>query len=392
MMKRIVLFSCLFLFIFAPAYAYDAVETSAKQAIVVDFDTGAVLFGKNVDEQMPTSSMSKTLTIYEVFKALETGSINLDTTFPVSEKAWKKGGSKMFVEVGKQVSVEDLIRGVVVQSGNDATIVLAEGLSGTEEAFAARLNQTAQTIGLTKSHFANASGWPDPDHYSTARDLARLGRATIQDFPQYYHYYAEQDFTFNEINQPNRNPLLYRGIGADGIKTGHTEAGGYGLIGSGKRNGRRVVLVINGLTDETARAQESAKLLEWGLSRFENVTLHKENDVIGEAVVDLGKAKTVPVIVKDNIVVTRPKQEDGAPETSVRFKPDLVAPIRVGQELGMYDIKIPGQETLRYPLYANAAVEPVGFIAKNVIKAKRFVGGFVADKAHDIMDKTSNKE
>ena len=222
-------------------------ETQAEEAFLVDFQTGAVLLDKNADVRMPPSSMSKMMTAYMVFERLKDGRLSLDDELPVSEKAWRKGGSKMFVEVGDQVRVEDLLRGVIVQSGNDACIVLAEGLAGSEEAFAEQMTAKGREIGLTGSNFTNATGWPDENHYVTARDLATLAERIIVDHPEYYHYYSEKEFTWNDIRQGNRNPLLYRNVGADGLKTGHTEAAGYGLTASAMQNGRRLLLVVNGL-------------------------------------------------------------------------------------------------------------------------------------------------
>lgn len=358
----------------APARA-QLFETAAKQAIIVDYDTGAVLFEQNADERMPTSSMSKTMTIYLVFEALKKGRISLDDTFLVSEKAWRKGGSKMFVEVDKRVHVEDLIRGVIIQSGNDATIVLAEGLAGSEEAFAQGLNAKAQELGMTSSHFMNASGWPDPDHYSTARDLAILGIATIRDFPEYYPYYAEKEFSYNNIPQRNRNVLLYRDLGADGIKTGHTESGGYGLIGSGVYNGRRVVLVINGLPDEKARAQESARLLEWGLKRFENHKLFSKGETVGEAAVALGKAKSVPLALKDDLVVTIPQIALKDFTISIVYDGPLIAPVSAGQEVARLRVEIPHMQPVERPLYAAQGVERLGVFAGALAKVKILITG-----------------
>ena len=229
--------ACAWLVLAGPSAA-EAIEISAAQAILVDFETGEVLFEKNADAPMTPSSMSKIITVYKVFEHLKDGRLELSDSFPVSEKAWRKKGSKMFVAVNSRVKVEDLIRGIVVQSGNDASIVVAEGLAGSEDAFAAELNKKAQELGMTNSHFVNASGWPNPEHQTTARDLAKLAAATIRDFPGYYHYYSEKTFTYNGIKQGNRNPLIYRNVGADGLKTGHTEAGGYGLTASALRNGR----------------------------------------------------------------------------------------------------------------------------------------------------------
>lgn len=366
---------CLVLFVFVTAPAYAQIETLAKQAIVIDNTTGTVLMAKNADEQMPTSSMSKVMTMYLVFDTLKKGGLKLDDTLPVSEKAWRMGGSKMFVEVDKRVRVEDLIRGVVIQSGNDATVVLAEGLAGTEEAFADMLNAKARELGMDHSHFANASGWPNPDHYSTARDLATLGIATVKNFPDYYQYYGEKEFTFNNIKQANRNPLLYRNIGADGIKTGHTEAGGYGLIGSGVENGRRVTIVINGLPDQRARAEESAKLLEWGLKRFENKTLIAAGKPVENANVAMGKAETVPMVLKDDLFMTLPKMAAGNMKIEVKYNGPLIAPVAKDQEIGTLEVTLPGMEPVSRPLYAASAVPELGMFSKTLEKAKNFIGG-----------------
>ena len=374
-MRQIFILCFLSLITFSlPTYA-QGIDTNAKQAIVIDYDTGTILMAKNADQQMPTSSMSKVMTMYMVFEALKAGSLSLNDTMHVSEKAWRMGGSKMFVEVDKKVKVEDLMRGVIVQSGNDATIVLAEGLAGTEDAFAEAITLKAKELGMDNSNFKNASGWPDPDHYSTAEDLATLGAALIHNFPEYYKYYAEKEFTFNNIKQANRNPLLYRNIGADGIKTGHTEAGGYGLIGSGTQNGRRVILVINGLQDERARAEESAKLLEWGLKRFENKTLAKAEEVIAEANVAMGKATTVGLTTQEDLALTLPKMAGSNLKVSVKYEGPLMAPVQKGQEVGALEINTPGMATATYPLYAAQDVAELGLVSKTVEKAKRFIAG-----------------
>lgn len=232
-----------------PAKA-EPMTTIATQAIIVDASTGTILLDKGANDRMPTSSMSKTMTIYMVFDALKEGRLKLDDEFLVSEKAWRMEGSEMFIKVGDKVKIEDLIRGVVVQSGNDAAVALAEGLAGSEEAFAEAMNARAKDLGMTGSHFVNASGWPHPDHYSTPRDLALLAYRIIHDFPEYYHYFSEKEFTYNNIRQQNRDPLLGKLPGADGLKTGHTEVAGYGLIGSAKRGDRRLILVVNGLKSQ----------------------------------------------------------------------------------------------------------------------------------------------
>lgn len=350
--------------------AYAQAETAAKQALVMDYDTKMVLFEKNADQRMPTSSMSKVITMYTVLDSIKSGKLAKDTGLTVSEKAWRMGGSKMFIEVGKQIKVEDLIRGVIVQSGNDATIVLAEGVAGTEEAFAGMLNAEAQRLGMTNSHFMNASGWPDPEHYSTARDLATLAWHTISDFPDEYHYYAEKEFTFNNIKQPNRNPLLYRNIGADGIKTGHTEEGGYGLMASGTMNGRRVILVLNGMDSESTRAQEGARLLEWGLKAFENLTLFKAGVEVDSARVVLGKKEAVPLTVGSDMMVTLPLSVKNDLKVQVVYDGPLEAPILKGQKVGVVRVEVPRVGTVEAPLVTAESVERIGFLAGAFVKAK----------------------
>lgn len=362
-------------FVSFPAWAQEMDQTIAKQAMIMDFDTGAILLEKNADERMPTSSMSKTITIYAVFDALKNGRLSMDTQLRVSEKAWRMGGSKMFVDVGGKIRVEDLIQGVVVQSGNDATIVLAEGISGSEEAFADLLNGIAAKLDMKDSHFANASGWPDPDHYSTARDLAKLGVATIRDFPDYYHYYGEREFVYNNIRQPNRNPLLFRVAGADGIKTGHTEAGGYGLIGSAVKDGRRVVMVLNGMPDDAARAQESARLMEWALRAFENVTLFKQDETVETLPVVMGRKNSIALQADRDIRVTIPSSVRNDLKVEAVYNAPLIAPVRKGQQIGVLKISVPRLQSFEVPLLSAEDVPRLGFFPGLLAKAKLMLSG-----------------
>ena len=240
---------------------------------------------------MSPSSMSKIMTIYYLFKKIKEGEITIDDEFEVSKKAWKKGGSKMFVEINSKVRVEDLIRGIIVQSGNDACIVVAEGISGSEAAFAEELNLLADEIGLKDSNFTNSTGWPDPEHLMTINDLLTLTIRTIEDFPELYNYYAEKEFTYNDIKQLNRNPLLYKDIPADGLKTGHTSLGGYGLVATTKFNDRRLILVLNGLSSNSERSKESQRLMRIGFNMFKNVTLAEKEERITSIPVWSGKKK-----------------------------------------------------------------------------------------------------
>ena len=378
-MRLAVVISTFILLLATPAIAQSEVETAAKQAIIIDYDTKTVLMEKNADARMPTSSMSKVMTMYMVFNALKAGDVKLDDTFLVSEKAWRKGGSKMFVEVNKRVAVEDLMRGVIIQSGNDATIVLAEGLSGTEDAFAYAMTVKAKELGMENSNFANASGWPDPLHYSTARDLATLAIHTIKDFPEYYTIFAEKEFSYNKIPQENRNPLLSRNMGADGIKTGHTEDGGYGLIGSGVNpEGRRVILVVNGLSSETERAQESARLLEWALQGFANKTAFAAGQTVAEAKVAYGKQENVSLQVQDDVILTLPKIAATEVKLEAVYNSPLIAPIAKGDQVGTLNVSVPGREQVKViPLLAGHDIKAKGFFAKTIAKAKQFFAAAV---------------
>ncbi len=363
-MIRILFSAFLVTFLFLSPAAWAQIDMAAKQAYIIDYETGTVLYSKNAEEHMPTSSMSKVMTALAVFEALETGRLSLDEELLVSEKAWRKGGSKMFVEVGKQVSVEDLLRGVIIQSGNDATIVLAEGMSGTEEQFAADLNALAKRIGMSDSNFTNASGWPDPDHYSTAKDLAIMARYLIQKHKRYYGFYGEKEFTYNKIQQTNRNPLLYQNIGADGIKTGHTEDGGYGLIGSAQEDGRRVIVVLNGMDSAQTRAEEARRLVTWALKGFMNKRFFNAGQVLDETPVIYGQASTLPLIVSEDIFVTVPERAVGGISAEIRYDSPVMAPVEKHARIGTLQVTIPEYGQLEYPLLAGEAIAEKGAVSK----------------------------
>ena len=351
------------------------VDTVARQAILVDFETGAVLLEKNPDERMPPSSMSKLMTMYVVFDMLKAGRLRLDQTMPVSERAWRMGGSKMFVDLGAQVSVESLARGVIVQSGNDACIVLAEGISGSEQQFAELMNETARRIGLRSSHFRNATGWPDPEQRMTARDLAVLARRIIVDHPEYYRFYNERSFRWNDISQENRNPTLARVAGADGLKTGHTEEAGFGLTASAIRGGRRLILVVNGLPSMRARAEESSRLLEWGFREFDNVVMFRAADTVEDVPVWLGERPTVPLVTGRDLVLTLPRQWRQGLRARVRYDAPVAAPVAKGQELGKLVVSGQGVPEMELPLIAGADVERLGLFARIPVVIGRWFGG-----------------
>lgn len=352
-----------------------SIDTIAKQAILLDITTNTVLFEKNADQRMPPSSMSKIMTMYMVFDAIKKARLSLDHTLPVSERAWRMQGSKMYVELHNAIKVDDLIKGVIVQSGNDACIVLAEGLAGSEEAFAEQANVKAKELGLTNSHIVNATGWPDPNHLMTARDLSILAQRLITDFPEYYHYYSIRDFTYHGIKQGNRNPLLYRNIGADGMKTGHTDAAGYGLTGSALRDGRRLILVVNGLPNMQARADESARLIEWGFREFNTYTLFKAGDTIEQVPVWLGAQDTVPVTVAGDLNQTMARADRPNMKVALVTNTPVAAPVTKGTTVGKLVISAPGAPTREVPVVAAADVERLGFFGRAVAAAKYIVFG-----------------
>ena len=345
-----------------PVSAQDvnSLETQAKQAILIDYSTGTILLSKNADTRMYPASMTKLMTAYLVFERLKNGTLSLDDTFPVSEEAWRKGGSKMFVEVGSRVRVEDLLRGIIIQSGNDATIVVAEGLSGSEEAFAREMTAKARELGMMHTQFRNASGWPDDEHYTTAHDLSVLAEHIIRDFPEFYHFYSETEFTYSEITQQNRNPLLYRNIGADGLKTGHTEASGYGLTASAVQNGQRLVLVVNGLGSTKERSQEAERILDWGFREFGTYRLFSAGETVDQSPVWLGVEGRVPLIVQEPVsVVIRRNHRDDL-KVVLKTQEPIPAPIEAGTPLGTLEISAPGMNTKEVPLVAGETVARLG--------------------------------
>ena len=339
-------------------------DTIARQAIIIDADTGAVLLEKNADERMPPSSMSKLMTMYVVFDMLKQGRLRMDQQLPVSERAWRMAGSKMFVGLGDSVSVENLTRGVIVQSGNDACVVLAEGVAGSEAQFADTMNEYGRKLGLKGSHFRNATGWPDPEHRMTARDLAVLAQALIRDFPGELRYYNERSFRWNNITQENRNPMLARVAGADGLKTGHTEEAGYGLTGTAKRGERRLIVVLNGLPSMRARAEESERLTEWGFREFDNVVLFRAADTVEEAPVYLGERPTVPLVGGRDVVLTLPRAWRRQLEVKVRYDAPLAAPVAKGQEAGRLEVSGAGVPPMSLPLLAGADVARLGMVSR----------------------------
>ena len=328
-MKKILIFFTIYFLMIFDSFG---LETKADSAFVLDFNSNTVLFEKNSDEKQGPASMSKLMIIYMVLERLQNGTLNLDEEFLVSRKAWKYGGSKMFVNVGDNVSVKDLLRGVIVQSGNDACIVLAEGLSGSEENMVDEMNEKAVELGLTNSNFNNTTGWPHEDHYMSLRDIAVLSRIIIDKFPEYYSLFKLHEFTYNEIHQFNRNKLLSID-GYDGLKTGRTTQSGYGLAASAIKDNRRIISVVNGLNSDRERINETKKLVNWSFREFINYNLYKSGDTIHSAKVWLGKDPFVPLILKEDLTVTVKKRDVDKFEVKLIYETPFLAPIKKGDKL-----------------------------------------------------------
>lgn len=342
-----------------------AMDTQAKHAFLVDVSTDTVLLDKNAEQPTAPASMAKMMTVLLVFDRLKQGTLHMDDMLPVSENAWRMGGSKMFVMVGTKVSVHDLLQGVIVQSGNDACIVLAEAIAGSEKAFARLMNDRAKSIGMLNTHFVNATGWPDPELHSTVRDLAILADYIIKTYPEFYQLFGEKEFTWNGIRQGNRNPLLYDNIGVDGLKTGHTEEAGYSLTASAARDGRRIILVVNGLPSEQARADECKRLIEWAFREFKDYTLFRAGQPVDQAPVWLGGSRTVPLVVANDLKLTLPAGfGKERPKVVAHYTGPIPAPIRRGQQVGVLQITAPGMPVIERPLVAGADVERLGPVGR----------------------------
>ncbi len=341
-----------------------AFETEAGSALAVDHATGMVLFEKNAEEPLPTASMSKLMTLYMLFDAIRSGRVDLDTKFAVSSKAQAMGGSRMFVEAGNEVRVEDLIHGIIVQSGNDACVVVAEGLAGTEAAFAEAMTRRARELGLEHTVLKNASGWPEEGHVMSAQDMVSLSRHIIEEFPEFYDFFDETEFTWNGITQQNRNPLLKLGIGADGLKTGHTSEAGYGLVGSAVQDGQRIVFMVSGLPSDAARAAETAALVRWAYTAFETVKFFDAQDVVTEAEVWLGEAPSVPLVAPADLQMLVPVEALDAVSARVVYDGPIEAPIVAGQPVARLEVAVPGRETVGFDLVAGADVARGGLMTR----------------------------
>jgi len=362
-MKIVSLFTCLLAMLYsASSWAAakpipDPPAFSATSYFLFDFDSGRVLAEKNADDHVEPASITKLMTAYLVDKAIVDGDLALDEMVTISEKAWRMKGSKMFVEVGKQVSVDDLLRGLIIQSGNDASVALAEHIAGSESAFAGYMNHQAKLLGMTNSNFVNATGWPDKNHYSSARDIAILTQAIIREFPQSYKYYKEREYTFNKIRQFNRNRLLWRDDTVDGVKTGHTEAAGFCLVASAQREEMRLISVVLGTESDKARTQSSQALLNYGFRFYETHRLYGTDEVLQRAKIWYGAQEQVSMGVGKDIYITIPRGRYRDLDISMEIDREISAPVIRGQQLGQVSITLDEESILSENIVAMQAVD-----------------------------------
>ncbi|MBV1896598.1 MAG: D-alanyl-D-alanine carboxypeptidase [Rhodobacteraceae bacterium] len=352
----------------------QAFETRAKAAFVVDLSSGTVLLSKNADDPLPPASMSKLMTLYVAFEALRDGRLDLNEELPVSQHAMSYGGSTMFLDTTDKVRVEDLLRGIIVLSGNDACAVIAEALSpdGTEAGFARFMTKRGKLLGMTNSTFANSNGWPAAGHRMSVRDLALVATRLITDFPEYYPMFSEEEFAFDgraEQNNRNRNPLLALGIGADGLKTGHTQEAGYGLVGSAKQGDRRVVFVISGLDSEQARAEEAAAIVNWSFRQFAEKTIAQKGEPIAHAEVWMGRQSSVGLVAAEDLKILMPVLADNEVAAEVVYVGPIDAPITKGQQLAELVVTPENLPEVRLPLVADRDVPVGGFVNRVMIAA-----------------------
>ncbi len=362
--------------IFASTLSAQAFEPRASAAYVVDHTSGTVLLAKNADAPLPPASMSKLMTLYMAFEAIENGILDLDQELPVSPAAQAYGGSTMFLQAGERVSVEDLLRGIIVLSGNDACVVIAEALAGTESKFSRQMTMRAQQLGMTNSTFTNSNGWPKAGHRMSMRDLGLLTGKLIRDFPQYYPMFAEKEFLFDpkeSENRFNRNPLLGMGIGADGLKTGHTAEAGYGLVGSAKQGERRVIFVLSGLETTQARAQEAEAVTNWAFRQFAQTDLGAAGQKIADAQVSMGADKSVGMVLGEDLSLLVPTAAIAELQSEVIYEGPIKAPIAKGDVLGELVITPEGLPEKRVPLIADSAVAPYGFVDRLMAAAEHLI-------------------
>ncbi len=341
-----------------------AFETKAREALVIDDGTGMVMYEKDADRPMPPASMSKLMTLYMLFEAIRDGRVSKDSEFLVSPHAQSMEGSRMFVEAGTKVRVGDLIQGIIVQSGNDACVVVAEGLAGSEATFAEQMTKRAKELGLTNSRFVNASGLPAEGQVMSAHDLVRLAQRLIDDFPEDYKYFQETEFTWNGIHQPNRNPLLKLGLGVDGLKTGHTAEAGYGLVGSAMQNGQRILFMVGGFASEAERAAETKAVVQWAFGAFDVVRFFDAGETVAVADVWLGAEPQVALVAPRALQMLVPREDRSGMTARVVYQAPIEAPIAKGAPVAALVVEVPGKAPVRFDLVAGADVPRGGLVTR----------------------------
>ena len=375
----IMVFSLMVLTVSATAQLY---QTKAKQALLLDADTGTVLFAKEADAKIPPASLAKIMTMEVVFNQLKNGKLSLSDNFFVSENAWRKGGtssggSTMFAKLNSEIPLQDLIRGVIIQSANDGSIIIAEGLGGSEAAFANLMNERARKLGLNNSNFVNSTGLPAENQYVSIRDLAKLARHVITEYPNYYRYYSEPEFEWNKINQRNRNPLLPMKIGADGMKTGYTEASGYAIVGSAVRDGQRLITVLSGMESKKQRAEEARKILDWGFRAFEKIKLFDDGEVLGEASVYGGVKSGVDVVGKGPVEIYLPIGNRDKLVARIVYKGPIMPPVEEGAQVATLKVWIGDELSQEIDLYAGETVAKGGLKRQAVDALKELLFGWL---------------
>lgn len=366
---RVLAVICASFFLIAGAAAQTAplpppLDTSIPNAILIDARTGIVFYEKGADAQIPPSSMTKLMTAILIFDAIKEGKLTMDQEFLISENAWRRGGapsggSTMYASLNSRIKLSDLIQGIIVQSANDACIAVAEGMAGSEEAFADRMTRRARQLGLAQANFRNATGLPDPQHLMSVRELSILAQYIVKTYPEYYHYYSQREFTWNKISQKNRNPLLIDYPGADGMKTGYTKAGGYGLVGSAIRDGRRLVLVVNGASSIEERRKEAQKILDWGFKQFRPIEVYNANDRVARARVWGGESRWVDLVTPQSIRILLSPQEQQKVTVDLHYQGPLLAPVKAGDKAGTIQFNLEGRTVAEFPIETSAEIAAV---------------------------------
>ena len=370
----------IFLFLLFLNFPVFAIDTKALQAIVYDYNTQEIIFEKQSNELTIPASMTKIMTVYAVFDRIQNTSLSVTDKCTISTRAFRMGGSRMFLERNDKVTINDLLRGIIIQSGNDASVAIAECLSGTEDDFALLMNSYASSLGLKKTNFVNASGWPEDNHYSTVRDLSILSEALIRDFPDFYSYFIEKEFTYNGIRQFNRNSLINRLDGSDGLKTGFTKKSGWGIAASAIRENRRIIVVINGANSSRSRALESENLINWAFRETTQKTILEKNQIIKEVDVWLGSKPTVNLVIDEDVIKTLSYEQIKTIKSTIEYEKPISAPIKTGDQLGKMIIQISGKQNIELPLVAGTKIKSINPLLRIFAAIKYLIFGTSLDE------------